>query len=250
MPVWGDESLLLMFEDKFYRNWVQDEELVSFEVRLKETDLFIRAERNLRDKAQRILRKCREAIENYIEKNPLFLKSLQPIEVEGGAPKIVREMAWASQRAGVGPMAAVAGAIAEYVGRELLEFSKEVIVENGGDIFMDVKKKRVVAIYAGDSPFSGKIGLEIRPSMTPIGICTSSGKVGHSLSFGRADAVTILAKSSAFADAVATAVGNEVKSSGDIEKALRIAEDKGVVGAVVIFGGKVGFWGDIKICNL
>jgi hypothetical protein len=239
-----------MSEEKFYRNWVQDEELVSFEVRLKETDLFIRAERNLRDKAQRILGKYRQVIESYIEKNPLFLKSLQPIEVEEGAPKIVKEMVWASQRAGVGPMAAVAGAIAEYVGRELLGFSKEVIVENGGDIFMEVKKERVVAIYAGDSPFSGRIGLEIKPSMTPIGICTSSGKVGHSLSFGKADAVTILARSSALADAVATAVGNEVKSSEDIEKALRIAEEKGVIGAVVVVGDKVGFWGDIKICKL
>ncbi len=119
-------------------------------------------------------------------------------------------MAAAAQTAGVGPMAAVAGAIAECVGRELLEFSPEVIVENGGDIFLKVSHRRTVGIFAGDSPLTGRIGIQIEARDTPLGVCTSSGTVGHSLSFGRADAVVVLAPAAALADAAATAIGNRV----------------------------------------
>ena len=98
-------------------------------------------------------------------------------------------------------MASVAGAIAELVGRELSNFSDDIIIENGGDIFIKTTRPRIIAIYASDSPLSGKIGIEIDAGETPCGICTSSGSVGHSLSFGKADAVTIIAPSAALADA-------------------------------------------------
>jgi len=88
---------------------------------------------------------------------------LVPLEPEPSAPEVVRLMCWAGKNAGVGPFAAVAGAVAELVGLGLLGHTEEVVVENGGDIFMQVKRKRVVAVYAGDSPFSGTI------SMAPLG---------------------------------------------------------------------------------
>jgi ApbE superfamily uncharacterized protein (UPF0280 family) len=148
-------------------------------------------------------------------------------------------------------MAAVAGAMAESVSKDLFKFSKEVIVENGGDIYLATSKERRVAIYAGESPLSLKIGILIKPEETPLGICTSSGTVGHSLSFGKADAVCILSKSAALADAAATAVGNLVQEKRDIEKGLeRGREIEGVLGAVIIVGEKIGIWGNITLTQL
>jgi hypothetical protein len=148
-------------------------------------------------------------------------------------------------------MAAVAGAIAQYVGADLLKLSPELIVENGGDIFLKSKGERVVAIYAGGSPLSGKIGIRIKGAATPLGVCTSSGTVGHSLSFGRADAVVAVAKSAILADAAATAVGNRVKTVADITAGLEYAKGiDGLLGAVIILGEKFGAWGDVEICRL
>jgi ApbE superfamily uncharacterized protein (UPF0280 family) len=156
----------------------------------------------------------------------------------------------AGQKAGVGPMAAVAGAVAEYVGRELLDFSPEIIVENGGDIFLSIDRPRTVGIYAGGSPLTGKLGLEISPRDTPLGVCTSSGTVGHSLSFGKADAVVVLAASVSLADAAATAVGNRVINPDDVQSAIDFAgRIEGLKGLVIIIGKNVGAWGDVKLCE-
>ena len=238
-------------EPKFYRLWIRQEDLLSFTIRIKESDLFVRAERNIRKKALRILQKHRGALERYIERHPNFLTSLKPLPLPTDAPEIVRRMIEASQRADVGPMAAVAGAIAELVGEELMPYSRELIIENAGDIFLASSKKRIVGIFAGDSPLSGRIGLEIEPHHTPLGICTSAGTVGHSLSFGRADAVVVLAPSAALADAAATALGNMIGSPADIPRALKHAEEIGdLKGVVIIKGDKLGAWGEVKLISL
>jgi len=203
-------------EPKTYRHWVEGKDLIQFNVTVKETDLYLRASSNLHRKARRLILKYRSLLEKYIERHPAFLTSLEPLPVSQDAPHIVREMAVAAEKAGVGPMASVAGAIAEFVGTDLLAFSPEVIVENGGDIFLKSLGKRTVGIYAGKSPLTGKIGLEISGQDTPLGICTSSGTVGHSLSFGKADAVIAVARSATLADAAATAIGNLVSQPGDI----------------------------------
>jgi ApbE superfamily uncharacterized protein (UPF0280 family) len=238
------------YQPRTYRHWIEGKDLVAFNVTEKETDLYIRATSNLKQKARRITLKYRRQIEGYIERYPEFQASLKPLTVPDGAPRIVREMAAAGAEAGVGPMAAVAGAIAEYVGRELLEFSPEIIVENGGDIYLKIIKKRVVGIYAGESPLTGKIGLEISPRDTPLGVCTSSGRVGHSLSFGQADAVVAIAGSAALADAAATAIGNRIKKAVDINEAIEFARGiAGLKGAVIIIGGGIGVWGEVKLCE-
>jgi ApbE superfamily uncharacterized protein (UPF0280 family) len=238
------------YQPRIYRHWVEGKDLIAFSVTEKETDLYIRASSNLQRKAQRLVLKYRRRLESYIQRYPDFQTSLVPITVTENAPAIVKEMAAAGVKAGVGPMAAVAGAIAECVGKELLAFSPEIIVENGGDIFLKILKKRVVGIYAGGSPMTGKIGLEINPQGTPLGVCTSSGTVGHSLSFGKADAVVVMAESVALADAAATAVGNQVKQPRDIDKALEFARGiGGLKGVVIIIGSEVGVWGEIKLCE-
>jgi ApbE superfamily uncharacterized protein (UPF0280 family) len=238
------------YQPRIYRHWIESKNLIAFNVTEKETDLYIRASSNLQRKAQRLVLKYRQQIEQYIEKNPEFQTSLKPLAITTGAPHIVLDMLEASQKANVGPMAAVAGAIAEYVGSELLEFSPEIIVENGGDIFLKITRKRVVGIYAGDSPLTGKLGLEINPSETPLGVCTSSGTVGHSLSFGKADAVVIVAGSATLADAAATAICNQVKKPEDISSAIELGlKITGLKGIVIIIGNAIGVWGDVKLCK-
>ncbi len=237
-----------MYQPRTYRHWVKGDDLVSFSVVVKETDLYLRAASNLHRKTHRLVMKHREGLEKYIARRPDFLTSLEPVEVEKDAPKIVRDMAAAASLCGVGPMAAVAGAIAGFVGGELLEFSPEVIVENGGDIFLRTLRRRTIGIYAGGSPLTGKLGLEIAPEDTPLGICTSSGTVGHSLSFGKADAVIVLAGSATLADAAATAIGNRVSDVADIEKGIEFARSIGQLrGVVIIKDDKLGVWGEVKL---
>lgn len=240
-----------MHQPRTYRHWVKDEGLVSFKVTVKETDLYLRAQRNLKQEALRAILRCRLLLEDYISDHPTFLTTLEPLTVAKDAPAMVKEMAKAAQRVGVGPMAAVAGAIAENVGRELIKLSPEVIVENGGDIFMKTLKKRAIGVYAADSPFTGKIALEVEPEETPLGICTSSGTVGHSLSYGSADAVIVLSPSAVLADAAATAIGNLIKEAGDIPEGIEFAQKiEGLKGALLIKGDKLGIWGEVKITGL
>jgi ApbE superfamily uncharacterized protein (UPF0280 family) len=237
------------YEPRFYRDWSRDKDLISFTVTVKESDLYVRATRNLSRKGLRVLLKHRAALEEYIERHPEFLTALAPLAVGQDAPFIVRDMAEAAEKAGVGPMAAVAGAIAEHVGKELLPFSREVIVENGGDIFLKTRKTRSIGIFAGDSsPFSGRVALRIEPKETPLGICTSAGTVGHSKSFGRCDAAILLSASASLADAAATAVGNLIQSAGDIQKGIDFARSvDGIKGAVIIKDDRIGVWGEVRL---
>ncbi|NQT72607.1 MAG: UPF0280 family protein [Chloroflexi bacterium] len=237
-----------MYEPKTYRHQIKDTDLTSFTVTVKETDLYIRARRNLSRKALKAVSKHRDAIEGYIERHPSFLTSLEPLSVEDNAPRIVKEMSLVAESVSLGPMAAVAGAIAEFVGKELLDFSPEIIIENGGDIFLKTTRNRLVGIYAGESPLTHKVALEINPEDTPLGICTSSGTVGHSLSFGKADAVIVLSSRTALADASATAIGNLIKTAADIDSGIEFAQGiGGLKGIVIIKGDKMGMWGNLKI---
>jgi len=238
-----------MYQPRTYRHWVKSENLVSFNVVVKETDLYIRASTNLKRKALKLVTKYRDILEKYIGRYPDFLTSLEPLLVDNNAPKIVKAMSESANRVGVGPMASVAGAIAEFVGTELLVFTPEIIVENGGDIFLKSLKKRLIGIYAGKSPLTGRIRLEVDGKDTPLGICASSGTVGHSLSYGQADAVIALSKSATLADATATAIGNLVKHSDDIPKGIEFAKGiQGLKGTLIIKDDKIGLWGEVKIC--
>lgn len=234
--------------ERKYRDLISSHGLVTFRVAVQETDLFVMAEKDLLRETRDAAVRHRHSIETYIATHPVFRESLVPLEDDPVAPEIVQEMLQASQRCGVGPMAGVAGAIAQFVGEDLLAHSGEVIVENGGDIYMKSAKQRRVAIYAGSSSLSLKIGIVIPPDRTPIGVCTSSGTVGHSRSFGKTDAVCILSRSPTLADTAATAVGNQVRSRGDIEKGLALARKiESVRGALIVVGEAFGVWGDVEL---
>ncbi|NQU95600.1 MAG: UPF0280 family protein [Candidatus Omnitrophica bacterium] len=236
-----------MKQPRFYREWVKSD-LVGFTTRDCQTDIFVSAEKDLKNESRELVRRYRNDIISYIKTKPEFEKSLTPLPADDKAPDIIRAMLKASTLAGVGPMAAVAGAIAEFVGKGLLQFTGQVILENGGDIFIKTNTERKIGIYAGNSPLSGRIAIKVNPEVTPVGICTSSGTVGHSLSFGNADAVCVMAKEASLADACATACCNKVKTEREIEEALDFAKSvEGIIGAMVIYKDKVGSIGNIEL---
>ena len=238
--------------DHAYRGLVKTGGLVSFRTRVLQTDLFIRAEKDLSDQAHALIVRGRGIIEKYAAQNPAFYTSLKPLPVTPLAVSPVREMLQAGRSAGVGPMAAVAGAMAEVVGRGLLPDSPAgIIVENGGDLFLSLHDDAVVGLYAGESELSMRLGMLIKADQTPLGVCTSSGSVGHSLSLGQADAAVVIADSSALADASATALGNRVVRPGDMEPGLEwVMKIPGVRGAVLILGDKIGAMGDVEFASL
>jgi len=239
----------MKFQERVYRNRIYNKVLKEFNITVRETDLLILSDSDFSDVALTSVYKHRAYIESYIKYHPDFLTSLTPLKDDIFAPDIVRDMIKAANIANVGPMAAVAGAIADYVGRDILFLeSKNVIVENGGDIFIRTEEQVTVGVFAGDSPLSYKVRIKIKPEQMPIGICTSSGTVGHSFSYGRADAVCILAKTAAIADAAATAIGNIVKQKKDIRKALkRGCKIKEVSGILIIVGDQLGVCGDMEL---
>lgn len=238
------------YQRRFYRDWVRAKDLYLTRITDKETDLEILTDKPT-DKSflKERVRKYRLDIENYIAKDRRFLTALKPLEVELNAAAIVKEMSRAAKKANVGPMAAVAGAIAQFLGRDLLRRGyKEVIIENGGDIFMVTLKNRQIRIYAGKSKLSNKLSLEIKAKDTPLGICTSSGTVGHSLSFGMADGAVILSKNTSLADAVATATANRINKKEDLKKTIAFtASIKGIRGAIIIFKKNLACWGNIEL---
>jgi len=231
-------------EPRHYRTWVSPKDaLCAFRVVYRETDLAVLAERDLSLEVLRLVQEVRKPLEEYIAEHPEFLESLRPLPEDPQAPEIVKRMLWAGRVAGVGPMAAVAGAIAEAVGRKLLDqgYTRRTVVENGGDIFLALGRTACVALYAGGSPFSGKVGLRVAADLQPCGVCTSSGEIGHSLSFGRAEAVTVISRDTALADAAATALGNLVKGKRSLPRVLAAAREiPHLLGVVCIVGGEMG----------
>ncbi|MBU0944541.1 MAG: UPF0280 family protein [Proteobacteria bacterium] len=239
-----------------YRQLMSQAGMVTTQVRIKETDLHILAEQGVAEQATDLVLQYRNQLEGYIVKYPQFSATLDPLPQDKTAPPLVRDMLSAGIQAGVGPMAAVAGGIAEYVGKGLMaQGIKEVMVENGGDIFLQRSCACSVAIFAGESPLSYKVGLRVDPSQMPLGICTSSGTVGHSLSLGEADSVTVLARSTLLADAAATRLGNEVGAVKGGEAGVARALDMlkkipGIIGVVVICGELMGATGDVELVRI
>lgn len=240
-----------MYEERFYRAVPKLNDLVCYEVKFKETDLWCCTKTDLRKIIEDRIFSYRHQLEGYIEHRPLFKESLGPLEDDPLAPPIARKMLSVSSQVGVGPMATVAGAIAEFVGQDISSVTDDYIIENGGDISLRTAKDRLILVYAKESPFSGKIGIQIKGRERAYGVCTSSGTVGHSLSFGKADAVCIVADSATLADGLATAIGNSVKSKHDIARAIETGKTfPNIIGILIIVGDNMGIWGDIEVVRV
>jgi ApbE superfamily uncharacterized protein (UPF0280 family) len=235
--------------ERVYRQWSAPD-LQKFRLAVGESDLMILASSDCRSLVMEHLKHVRMQIKEYIYHHPLFATTLEPFVSPDPAPEVVQWMIDVSTVAGVGPMAAVAGAVAGAIGRSIAAGIPDLIIENGGDIYFRSSKNRTVSIYAGNSPLSGKVGIVIPPS-PEFGICTSAGTVGPSLSFGRADAAVILSTDVALADAVATATANRVTNVADLEKALNFAKGlPGVTGVLVIKDDQLAVWGNIELTSI
>lgn len=236
-----------------YRSLHEGRDLIYFQVKLKESDLAIGVDadsysESLINICRQELLRIRGELESYIMLDPTFQRSLWPVQLLPGAPPLARAMAKAASAAGVGPMAAVAGAVAQAIGEYLAPHVKDLIVENGGDIYIYGHHDRVVAVFAGNSPFSQRIGIKLTADEQPLGICTSSGTVGPSLSFGSADAVVIKGFPASLADAVATRAGNLIHTEEDLMKAIDVAKNiAGITGVLAIKNDKMAAWGAIEL---
>lgn len=239
------------YTERTYRRRMNARDLVSFNVVVKETDLWVSADQNLKKETRDLVLNQRHQLENYIDTHPDFLTTLKPYPKDSYAPPMVKEMIETTGALGVGPMASVAGAMAQYVGQGLLKWTDQVIIENGGDIFLKTKRSVTVSIFAGESPLSGKIGVKIPQEKMPLGVCASSGTIGHSLSLGSTDIVCIISPSAVLADGAATALGNRIRDKKDLERIAEWAHEvEGVSGGLAIVKDKVAAWGEVELIRL
>ncbi len=224
----------------------------AFQVVVAQTDLFVVARRHLAREIADFVSSLRAGLSTYILLHPEFRESLVPVEPGPAAPPLAQDMAEAARRFGVGPMAAVAGAVSQAVADAFAADSPDILVENGGDIVMRSTVSRTVALLA--KPVEGaRLGLFFPPDKLPAAVCASSATVGHSLSLGQADMVTVVADRGAVADAAATALGNLLVTAEDLEGVLAAAtamRRRGVRGVFVQLRDLVGAVGDIELVAL
>ena len=234
---------------RFYQQWYKSCGLNKNCIAYKETEVCVLADSAVDiDLIYKRIQDYRAQIEKYIQRDPGFLTSLKPVPVESTAPSIVKEMAKAAAKADVGPMASVAGAIAQRLAKDLLlRKHKEIIIENGGDIYMVSNSPRIIGVYSGKKKPWRRLKIKIAPKDTPLGICTSSGTIGHSLSLGLADSVVVISKSASLADAVATATANRIKRAKDLNSALKFARSiRGVRAVIIMYKNKLLSWGKLE----
>jgi ApbE superfamily uncharacterized protein (UPF0280 family) len=216
---------------------------------LKETIVTISArEQGHIEAAKKSIRKQRKYLEDFIEKDPFFQLTLDPYDLQvDNAPDIVQQMIRCSAVFGIGPMSAVAGVIAKFAVKAMREAGATyAVVDNGGDISIWIDQLVLVGIYAGASPMKD-LAFEIPSRTTPLGICTSSGTIGPSISFGCADAATVISQDPALADAAATALGNAVQADNALEECFKAIDRPGIDGALVIRGEEMAIWGELPV---
>ncbi len=227
---------------------------VTFTVSHRESDLWVAVDRGdaaaMAARTRRFLGELRRQLDDYLARDPAYRRALNPCLPLPDAPPPLPEMAAAAATAGIGPMSAVAGAVARETGRMLRrEFDVgEVVVENGGDIYADVRRPLDVALFAGTSPLSERVGLHLPAGTHPLGICTSSGTVGPSLSFGRADAVMIVCRDVLLADSFATAYANRIRSEADVGPVVgRACAEPDILGAMAVLGERLAVGGRYEL---
>ena len=239
------------YKDRNYRSRFAGDNRRWFSVKFLESDLWIGVDsgsysQSMEADTYALLVDLRRAMDAYLLMDPQYKAALQPYDAGLEAPDILKEMSRVSHKTGIGPMSAVAGAVALKVA-EFLKSKygvKEVIVENGGDIYADATADMDIAVFAGQSPLSEKVGLHIPASAFPCGICTSSGTVGPSLSLGKADAMLIVCRDVLLADSYATAMANRIKTANDLQPVIeQIQSIPDILAALAIKGDRLAVSG-------
>ncbi|MBR6857394.1 MAG: UPF0280 family protein [Bacteroidaceae bacterium] len=239
------------YRERSYRSRFSNDERRWFCVKFLESDLWIGVDRgsyraSMEADTYAMLVDLRRQMDAYLLMDPQYKTALTPYDAGLEAPNILKEMSRVSHKTGIGPMSAVAGAVAKKVAEFL--GTKEVIVENGGDIYAQAASDMDISVFAGQSPLSEKIGLHIPAAEFPLGICTSSGTVGPSLSLGRADAVMIVCKDVLLADSYATAMANRIKTVNDLQSVIdRISDIPEILGAIAVKDDRMAITGRFEL---
>lgn len=239
--------------DRTYRDAVRPQEgEVRFRVGVEQTDLLVVAEKDLQAEIAAFVTQVRGELKTWIMFHPEFAESLEPVAVDPAAPEVIRAMAEAAAICGVGPMAAVAGAVAQAVGDRFAGESPNLLVENGGDTYLCSTRERVVALLA--EPDSGAmLGLRIEADAFPVAVCASSATIGHSLSLGSGDLVAVRARDARLADAAATALCNVLREKSDLNRVINEAKRlaaHGLQGVFAQLGDTMAAWGEIELVAL
>ncbi|WP_163715347.1 UPF0280 family protein [Mangrovibacterium lignilyticum] len=245
----------MLFEARTFRNSFPKDRFQSFVVEYLESDVWVGVDpesyrADMEVEVLQVLTKAVDELKAYVEENPLFRKSLKACAVAETAPEAIRKLAHSAELGAVGPLAARSGLLNELIGQALLEKFEigELIVENGGDLYLKLRDSLIVSIFADDLEDSGLMGLEVMPEQTPLGIGTGLGTKGHPINHGKADAVMIMAKNGADAGALAVGVGNRVKKLSDLEKVLKhLKLMPEVTAAVLIVEDQIAVHGDNEL---
>lgn len=227
----------------------QRPDLLSYQLVIEETDLWIAAAVDLSASMADAVRELRGQIQAYAAIHPDFLTALTPLEADQRAPDIIRRMCRATSLCGVGPMAAVAGTIAQMVAERFVAESPDLLVENGGDTYLCSTKDRHIGILSMPDQ-DMRLCVPVAAAEFPCSFCASSAKIGHSLSFGRADLVVTRSRDASLADAAATALANRLKNASDMEAVLTLAQNWEALGLDGVFAqcaGQIGVWGRMEL---
>lgn len=245
-----------MYQPRLYRERLNQERFKTFTVKYLETDLWLAVDKeSYQEELPIVAADCvirlRKELESYIKRFPAFKNSLNAIPIKGKKiPRIALEMMKVAKVTGIGPLSAVAGAFSFFVAEELLKkFQlKELIIENGGDLYVKIVKDISLKIFPGELVLKNDLVLKVKADLSPLGICTSAGKLGHSLNFGESDAVMIACKNPLLADSYATALSNQVKGKNNISGVLeKIKNTKEIISSVIIAENSIGICGNLEI---
>ncbi|MCP4764501.1 MAG: UPF0280 family protein [archaeon] len=210
---------------------------------VKESDVTIISEKNeYIEAAISVLNEERLIIESTIKKYPKFKTSFIPYSIPN-PPDIIERMQLAAEICDVGPMASIAGALADKMSDSIKKKGAKIaVIENGGEIIIDSVEDIHIALYSMTTALKAKMGFIFKGGNKPIGVGTSSGTFGHAFSFGDADTVTVFGDNAAIGDAAATRVANAVKGE-DIEnsigKGLEVADSLEKISGTFITRGKL-----------
>lgn len=240
VPDPGDRSI--------YRRNISTAGKYSYRLAYKYTDLYITSDAVISGKLREPLIRFYEQLKKVIRENKGFRESLYPLKTDRSWPAPVRDMCRSAALFGVGPMAAVAGAVCDSIAREVSDECSFLMIENGGDVYIKSANTVKASLFTGSRYFPEILGISIGSGSTPCGLCSSSGMMGHSLSLGKSDLVTVVSESAAMADAAATAIANAVSTKPDIDRTIKkYIRYSQVKGLIILKDDRLAIWGDLQL---
>lgn len=233
-----------------YRKNISVKGKYSYRLKYKYTDLFITSDREISREIKEPVVSFYNEMEKVFSGNKAFGKSLTPVSIIDSHPHIVKEMCRAGEIFRVGPMAAVAGAVCDKIADSISEKCSFLMIENGGDVYIKSDIPVSAGLFSNNKYFRDRLNISINADSTPCGLCSSSGIMGHSLSLGKSDLVTVMSGSTVMADAAATAIANSIRGKADADRALEHYRNyKEIKGLVIIKDDRLAIWGALQLAR-